>query len=479
MPTAAPRRVALYARVSQAVRNGDSSKSVPEQLTELHRWAERDGWRIVGEHSDQVSASRYGRKARPGWQSTLDVINSGGVDMLAVWEFSRATRDRQVSAALLAACVDAGILVSVGGKVHDPSDPDDGFMLDLMASLAVRESAMTSKRCRRNVKARAEEGRPHGSLPYGYRRVIDPETGATLGRDLHPDQAPIVAEIVRRLLAREGGNRIAADLNRRGVPTATGQQWRGGNITRLALRPTYAGRRVFHGRVLDDVAATWPPIITLAEHYALVEMLDAPERDKFRNPTHVRHLGTGLFKCGREACGGVMRVILQGEGRRDRYTCRRCHRVSRLKAPVDQFVEGVLITRLSLPDADAVLAGGGGRDASREAAANEVARLRAKLKEARQAWEDDRISLESFSAMDASLRAKIADAERRARPPALPPSIAKLAGPDAERRWRKATTEVRRAALADLVEVTLLPVGAGSRIPVGSPDSIKITWKTV
>ena len=83
---------------------------------------------------------------------------SGEVDELWVWEVSRASRDRPVYAALIGACMAQDVKITVNGRVHDPNDPDDAFMLDLGAALAVKESALTSKRIRRDVAARAAAG---------------------------------------------------------------------------------------------------------------------------------------------------------------------------------------------------------------------------------------------------------------------------------------------------------------------------------
>jgi DNA invertase Pin-like site-specific DNA recombinase len=518
-------RVALYGRTSDDESEG---RSVDDQLRELRRWADQAGRKVIAElRDDGVSASRYaGRKGRPDWQRAMELITTRQIDELAVWEVSRSTRDRAVWSALVAACVENGVNLAVDGKVHDPADPDDGFMLDLGAALAVREVAMLSKRVRRAVNSRAAAGRPHGSVPFGYRRVINPETGAVEGRELHPQQAPIVAEIVRRLLDREPADAIAADLNRRGVPVPTGNRWlgrqlrpitirhpehpvaveiaerlaageqpmriaddlnrrdvpkptptrwRGGNLRILALRPTYAGLRVHHGDVLDGVQATWPPIITEVQHYALVKMFGTPERDKFRNPTHVKHLGVGLYRCGRDGCDGRMRVVVQGGGRPNRYDCRECHKISRHQAPVDALVEAVILARLSQPDALAALYGHD--DTAVQEAAREAARLRAKIADARKAWEDDRLSLESFTAMESALRPKIAEAERRARPRELPPAVATTIGADAAQRWAAASIGTRRGVLDALMTVTLLPVGRGGR-PF-DPESVRIEWKSV
>ena len=146
----------LYGRTSLDKSEG---RSVDGQLTELRRWAAAatiDGRpvEVVAElRDDGRSASRYATKDRPGWQQAPDLILDGRVDALAVWEASRASRDRSVWAALIAALADRGARFVAGGKVHNPTDPDDGFMLDLQAGMAVRESAVISKRpC---------AGRPH------------------------------------------------------------------------------------------------------------------------------------------------------------------------------------------------------------------------------------------------------------------------------------------------------------------------------
>lgn len=474
LPATAVRRTVLYGRTSDDESEG---RSVDDQLAELRRWAHATGRAVVAElRDDGISASRYSkrRKARPDWQQAMELIAGRRTDELAVWEVSRSTRDRAVWSALIAACIENGVEIAVDGKVHDPADADDGFMLDLGAALAVREVAMLSKRVRRAVESRAAAGKPAGTVPYGYRRVIDPETGRTVGRDLHLEQAPVVADIVRRLLAREPADRIAADLNERGIPTGTGKRWRGGNLRILALRPTYAGLRVHRGQVLDGVRGTWPPIISEAQHLQLVEMFADPARDKFRNPTHAKHLGTGIYRCGREGCDGRMRVVAQSSGkdglvRPQAYSCRACFRVSRVQEPVDLMVEKVLCKWLERPE---VLAEYVGDDPTAAEAAEEVARLKRKLREARQAWDDDLISLDDYADMKARTEPKIRAAEERARPRHLPAAVLEVAGPDAERRWRAQPIEQRRAIVAAIVDVVILPAHrAGGRF---DPSLVRI-----
>lgn len=470
MPAKRPRRVVLYGRVSRA---HAETKSVVDQLRELREWATRERWQIVGEFSDDgISASRYAKgKTRPGWLSVTDLIANGDVDVLAVWEISRASRDRAVFATLLTQCVDAGVLIATGGRIHDPSDADDGFMLDLTGALAVRESSVTSKRVRRASRARAAEGKPHGDLGYGYRRVCNIATGVTERWEPDPDTAPIVVEIVERILRGESAESIARDLNERGIATPrNGQKWYRNGVGKVACKACYAGLRIHRGKIIDNVETSWPPLITPEQHYAVIARYNSPERDKWRNPTTVKHLGTGIYRCGR--CPGSMRIVIQ-HGKPNRYDCRECHRVSRLQPPVDELVQGVLIGRLSEPDIlDALLQCDDHQLTQLRA---ESARLRAKRVELREAWDDDRIATDDYLDLTARIRQKLETIDDQLRPRHIPAAVTEIAGKWAAEKWAETPIATRRAIIDTLIIVTILP-GAPSFGPF-DPRFVSIKWR--
>jgi hypothetical protein len=364
------------------------------------------------------------------------------------------------------------VLIATGGRLHDPADGDDGFALDLSGALATRESSVTSKRTRRGAASRASAGLPHGRLPFGYQRVCDQTTGVTLRWEPHPDHAPVVREVVARLLAKEPADAIAGDLNRRGFRTTQGKPWRGAGLSKMARQAAYAGLRQHNGHVLDGVATSWPALISETEHHRLVAMFAAPERDKWRCPGYAKHLGTGLFRCGRPGCDGRMRVVVEA-GKLNRYNCRSCYRVSRLQEPVDELVNALLIARLSRPDVLAILSEPD--DEPRRQAAAEAARLRAKLAEARAAWDDDQISTETLGDLERRTQPKIAEAEKRARPVWLPDVVGDVAGPDAALRWEATPIGDRRAVLDALLTVTILPTER--RFQPFDPASVRVEWR--
>lgn len=457
-----PHPVAIYARVSRLAPTDERSRSVDDQLADLRAWADREDWPVVAEvRDDGISASRFAPKSRPGWAEVMDIVGSGKIKALLIWEFSRASRDDGVTSALKAACAQAGVRLGYSGQLTDVSTADGSFRVGIDGLVAARYSAELSEKMIRSTDSRAAAGRPHGRVPFGYRRVIDPATGKTTGREEDPTNGPIVREIVRRLLAREPANAVATDLNSRGIRTPMGREWAGGNLTKMVVAPAYAGIRIHHGQALDGVTATWPALITEAEHRALLAMLADPSRDRFRNDTRVRHLGTGIYRCGKAGCGGVVRVVWRrGPSHAPAYSCASCHGTTRDLACVDAVAEQALVTFLARTDVVAELAAND-HDPDVQAAAAEAARLRADLDGLRARVASHELTLDDLAFFRRTWEPQLADAERRARPRHVPSAVLAVAGPDAAARWQATALADRRAILAALVTVTIMPVGKG------------------
>ena len=79
-------RVAIYARTS----TDDGRQELTNQTRELHAYAERMGWKVVGEYLDQVS----GRKAdRPQFQAAMKDARKRKFDVLLFWSLDRLSRE--------------------------------------------------------------------------------------------------------------------------------------------------------------------------------------------------------------------------------------------------------------------------------------------------------------------------------------------------------------------------------------------------
>lgn len=475
----------LYGRVSIDVREG---RSVDSQLAVGREWARREGHTIIGEYRDDGISAFNPSKVRPDWQRVMADITARKMDILWVWEASRASRDRAMWAALIAACADAGVLISVNGKNHDVTDPDDGFVLDLGAAMAVRESAYIRKRVQRATRAAAEEGRPWGSIPYGYRRVYDSKTGLPTKQVPDERTAPIVQEIVARVLAGEGLHAIAVDLNRRGVPTPqmvrderlgrTGVKrggWNNPKLRKLLSSPTMAGLRVYQGRVHGQ--GDWEPIVSPADHLRVQQILNDPNRRTQRG-TEPKHLLSGIAECG--VCGAWLRWY-RNRGRPS-YGCAGVNNtneghVVRLAAHLEAFVVRIVVARLSRPDALELLAAPDDDGALVEAM-RERAELEATLKVLEDSFAENPTPAAArvFQRQVNTITARLAELESVAVRREIPRTVVDLAGADAEQRWHALPLQDQRQVIRWLMRIRVLR--QERRLQRGfDPSAVQIEWR--
>lgn len=482
----------LYGRVSKHSGRGHDgdpgARSVDQQLDIMLAQAAREQVTVVGPYRDDgISASRYANgKARAGWQQVMNALLSGQANELWTWEMSRASRDRDVTSKLLTVCVANNVLLNVGGKVHDPRDPDDGFLLDLQSALAVRESAATAKRIKRDVDARAAAGMPHGKIPYGYRREYDPTTRYVRAQLPCPDTAPILRELVARILAGESMYAIAADLNARGVPSpqtvreirvhgerARRTLWRGDEIRDQVLSPTAAGLRIHEGKVVGD--ATWPALISAPDRAALLRLLRSPGRQQWFGP--VKHLLTGIAECG--VCGTPLRAT-KNRGYPS-YACpgpdkRGASCVTRVRAPLDAYVTRRVLARLADPGlaADVAARQAAGSARTRDVLA-EITGKRVQLAELEEECLAQRISAAAFGRFEARLLAEIAELERDAAAASgLPPVVLRAVGPQAAAVWEAFDLAWQRQVIRALFRVVVHRSGRPRGARGFDPDTVDV-----
>lgn len=460
-------RAAIYTRVSQDSR-GDA-RSVGEQETACRAWVEREGWDLDRVYCDNdVSASKYTKKARPEWQALTERVAAGEVDVLVVWEPSRATRDRRVWAALAASCETRNVRFGVNGRLYDLDDPDDAFQLDLFFALATRESGTTRKRVQRAVAGNAAAGRPHGKLLYGYSRTYRQGRGGPelVAQVINDEQAVIVREVAARVMRGETLLSVAKDLNGRGLLAPRGGRWDATQVRRLCLNPGYVAKRVHRGEVVGD--ALWPPILDEVTHYSCVTRLGDPAR-RTTVGRGVRHLLSGLARCG--SCDQPMK--LQKNRGHYAYTCP-IFEVSRNQEPVDDFVERLVIARLERADALPSMAPASQNDGA-AAARGEAAEKRARLEGFYDAAAAGQVTPAALARIESQLLPEIAAADKRGRGSLASPLLGDVAGPAAAQAWAGLTMPQRREVVMALCKVRIMAVGRGRRI--FDPDSIRIEWR--
>lgn len=449
-------RAAIYDRVSLDRRNG---RSVAEQDAENRTACAEQGWTIAETYTDNGrSASRFATKPRENWPLLLTDLEAGRFDVLVLWEPSRGSRDLEVWARLLSACRRKGVMIHVTShrRTYDPAMPRDWRSLAEDGVDSGYESEKTSQRIKRTKAAQAAAGKPDGKLPYGYRREYDPRTGELLAQVINEEQADVIREAARRVLAGETPYAVAQDFNARGVPAPRGGRWDLTQIKRIVTRPAYAGKRVHRGKVLDEVVTDWPPILDELTYYACVSKLSDPSRRTQRDSA-VTHLLSGIATGG---CGGRIRV--QKNRGFLAYLCVEDFCVSRKETWMDAYVEGVAIGFLSREDALKLLADGQVAEDAK-AAHVEAEKLRGELREHYDNAATGKLSPTGLTEMESRLMPRIKAAERRAKAAAVSPLIRQYAQPDIAELWDDLPLSTRRDLIKSLMTVRILPARRGAR----------------
>lgn len=455
-------RAIIYTRVSSDA--AGQGRSVAEQEVECRAICVREGW-DVGEvlTDNDIGASRHSRKDRPAYQRLKEILRSG--DVLVTWEASRAQRDLAAYVRLRDLCTGLGVRWSYGGTTYDLSTGDGRFTTGLHALLSENEAEKTRERVLRAFRANAVDGKPHGKIPYGYRAVRDPRTGVVVERVIDQEQAAIIRECTRRILAGETPWTVAKDLNERGVATPRGaSEWTGRRVNLMLIKPTNIGLRSHHGVLTQG---TWEAILDADDHEKLVHILTDPKR-RMQRGSAPKHLLSGIALCG--VCGGTVERLKNGGY--PTYTCAKGRCVGRNVEKTDLRVTEEVLRRFEDPRLTGIV--GDSTDTDATSVYSEIERLEERLSEAAVAAAKGLISFKVLGDTEREIRSLV-EAQWSQLRPALSPIFMDVVGPDARKTWKEYTIKERREAIRPpMLIVTINPTSSRGRN--FDPESIGMKW---
>jgi len=477
------RRAALYTRISKDRAGG--GLGVARQEKDCRELAERLGWTIVVVHTDN-DLSAYSGKPRPGYRALLADLEADRADAVLAWHTDRLHRSPRELESFVDLCERHDVIThTVTAGELDLSTPAGRAVARTLGAWARYEVEQGVRRQRAAKKQAAGAGKwLGGPRPFGWTvegRAIEAEAHA-------------LRSWTRDVLAGVSIASLSRAANTSGLTTSTGGRWTPTELRRVLTRPRNAGLVEHRGVVLDGVSAAWDPVVSEDEWRAVTTLVLDPTRRTNPSPSR-RHLGTGLYLCGRCDDGTTLTSGTGNQGLR--YRCRRQSHLTRLGKPLDDLVLVVLEARLRQPDASALLAQPEDQqeDDRNQAAATE-ARLRAEHLAA--AFGSGLISVDAFTAGAAAAQEIVdqhaARLAQRAAGGALA-GVIDTANPGdafaalaADARSGSATFGAalgRLRALVDaLLVVTVLPQHRGR--PVGwtagerafDASSIRFNWRT-
>ncbi len=300
----------------------------------------------MGTYSDN-DISAFSGKERPRFEALLTDIAVGKVDVVICWHTDRIYRSLRDLTRLFEAGPNLLIKTVRGGDI-DLSNATGKMVATILASVQVQESEHHSERRKLKYIQQAATGDYDN---HGHR------TGYTRDGQPHEPEATMLRAAAADVL--EGGSLrgIARLWNEAGMTTTLGTRWNSTRIKRNLLNPRYAGIRMHLGKQV--MLGTWTPLIDEDTHRRLVADLTDPARVKVVSFER-KYVGTGVYRCG--VCGATVRVSFPGKGKRSygrKYACSAHSCVMRAGDPVDDYVENLVVERLSRPDAHLLIDGPG------------------------------------------------------------------------------------------------------------------------
>lgn len=473
--------------------------STAEQHEDHVRDCEANGWVLhPGPYAEDgaVSASKFSKKVRKGFTSLLSDLNHGrfDADVLAVWEPSRGSRRAGEWASLLDLLEDRGVRVWVSShqRLYDPANPRDRRSLMEDAVDAEYEVGKSSLRVRRAQAAMAEQGRPNGLVPYGYKRVYDETNRRKFGQVPELAEAEVVRELFRRIDKGHSLRAIARDFEQRGIRTRTGKVFTAQHLRNLATKESYAGIRVHvpttsgtaagsaRGSAKPVVArtkATWPALVKPELFNRVQAVLSDPSRKTWR-PGRGKHLLSMLVFCG--PCGGKLTVRYRNGNRY--YYCRdrSCVRID--ADELDQLAEDVIVAYLDRDDVRAKLAAADATGPELDQARADLIQIKNELDDLYTRCGSGELSAAALAKVEPGMLRRQDELQQRVNELSAGSGLAGILQPGSavSRRWAELPISARR----EVVRLVLRPdrVGqlrvdrAGSHGPKPAPLHERVTW---
>ncbi|QRI74709.1 MULTISPECIES: recombinase family protein [Rhodococcus] len=466
-------RVAVYLRQSQD-RDG-TEYGIQRQREDVLRLVQGRGWTVAAEYVDN-DTSATSRKPRPGFEAMMEAVDRGEVDVIAARHVDRLVRRLVDLEGVLERCHAHGTTVVTASDGVDTATDGGRLVVRILGSVAQGEMERKSARQKSAMAQAAAQGRyVGGRRAFGYE-----QDGVTI----RPDEAALIVTGYEAVLAGESLAAVARMWNESGIGTTQGgTEWERSAVKDVLINARNAGLRRHrpegtHATYRQDPTsfvvgrAVWEPIVPEDTWRAVVAILTDPSR---RKPSQRgRNLLTSVALCG--VCEEGNRPTVHAGGARRHYRIYRCrdhHHLQRMAEPVDEYVEALMVARLSRPDALAVFAPRVEEDTRDLSAEADV--LRRRLEDL--AADYMHMTREQFRIANESVRSRLAEVEAEIAAAGAADVIAPLVtSGDVAAAWSELSTARKRSVIDTLVTVTLYSPGRGRR--AFDPETVGIDWKT-
>lgn len=457
----------IYVRQSLAA----DELAIDRQRTACEQLCTQRGWTVVSVVKENDTSATSG--PRPRYAEVLERMARREFDVLVVWHIDRLVRRLDDLEHVITLSERTGIKVATASGDLDLTTDAGRLVGRILASVARGEVERKGTRQRAADLQRAQAG-----LPYpGASRAFGYEPG---GMAIREPEAQVIRAGYELLIAGGTVRGVAKLWNNSGqlsdkkrwsqhdMRPSVG--WATDSVASILRNPRYAGIRKYRHRdgQVEEFAATWPALVTEETYRAALMILDDPAR-KLKGPRLGLTLLSGIARCG--VCDAP---VHSGGGGPRGYRCAATFgHVGRRAEPVEALVSGMIVARLSEPNAIDIMVDDDRPDVAALLAARQVIREK-QVQLARDFVLD--FDPAQMRAANAEIRKQLDEVEAAIAEAGRLSVLDQIVGvEDVAGTWASMDLDSKRALISELMTIRLLPVGRGRR--VFNPESIDIRWK--
>ncbi len=320
----------IYARYSS---DSQRDVSIEQQYAACEAYAARQGVTVIEHYADRAISGKTDN--RPAFQRMMRDAQKGGFDYVIAWKSNRIGRN------MLQAMMNEQKLAEMGVRclyVEESFDDTAAGRFALRNMMNVNQFYIENmaEDVKRGMLDNASKCMVNNKPPLGYRKGQDGKF------EIYEPEAEIVREIFSRILHGWTIIDIQTDLNRRGIKTSTGKEWKKQSFGHILGNDKYIGVYRFADVVIEDGV---PAIIDKDTFDKVQRILQSKKKPRGKQRMNDEYLLTGKVFCGK--CGSPM-TAQTGTGRSGKkfnyYSCNRkrydhaCNKKNEPQAPLESFV---------------------------------------------------------------------------------------------------------------------------------------------
>jgi DNA invertase Pin-like site-specific DNA recombinase len=333
-PGTVPLRAALYSRISDD-REG-RGLGVARQERELREVCSAKGLDVIHVFTDNdISASRYSRKARPAYRALLEAMKRGEVDVVAVWDVDRLCR-RPIEQEAFYDLAEAAGVARLVTRGEDFNLRESLVLPRVKAALAAEESRKLSSRIRSQQADLIEQGAPAGGTrPFGLTEIKHGADGPPYREEVK-EEADAIREAARDIIAGTSVKAICRRWEAQGLRGTRGRPFSPHVISNMMSSEWVVGRR-------GGKRAQWPRVLD-EQTWRLVSAI---VKGRATGRSYPRTLLSGIATCA--LCGHTLASRPKDDGK-PAYVCASdlggCGRIRIVAAGFEEDVLDRLFSRI-------------------------------------------------------------------------------------------------------------------------------------